>query len=80
MNDTTKKVVLIVVVVLAVVFAIFEGKSFVMGPSETKKEIGHAAPGQGMKAQERAEEEAAAKGGPPPAQNGTDPLAGPAPK
>jgi len=81
MNEQTKKVVIIVVVVILVAIAIFEGKGFVTGPSETTKEIGHGVKGQGMKAQEKADEAAAAQGNTGSAAAGTpDPLAGPGSK
>jgi hypothetical protein len=79
MNETAKKVVVVVVLVLAVGVAIFEGKNFVTGPPTVTKDIGHAAPGHGMKANEK-DEEAAAKNGPPTGQANVDPLAGPGSK
>ncbi len=81
MNDTTKKIGLIVIVILAVAAAIFMGKEAMMGPTEIKKEIGHGTPGHGMKAAEKAEEAAAAANaaGNAGAEKGGGGLAGPDP-
>ena len=75
MNETTKKVLLIVLVVVALAAAIWQGKNAVMGEPEVKHEIGHGTPGHGMKAAENAEEQKAAQGSSTGAKG--DPLAGP---
>jgi len=81
MNETTKKVGLIIVVIVAVSLAIYEGRESLLGPTMVYKEIGHGVKGHGMKAQERAEEAAAAaamKNGEAPSPTLTrDDLAGP---
>ena len=73
MNETVKKGSLIAVIVVAVVVAIFFGKSAIAGPAlEKSKEMGHGTPGHGMKAQEKADE----AGSPSPNAGKGDPLAG----
>lgn len=74
MNETVKKVLLVVIVVGALGVAIWQGKGFVTGPSENKKEIGHGTPGHGMKAQENADASSPGQQGGAPKG---DPLAGP---
>lgn len=77
MNDTVKRVLIVVIAVIALGVAIWQGMGFVVGPPEVKKEIGHGTPGHGMKAQEKADEAAAAGQTGGAAQTKGDPLAGP---
>jgi hypothetical protein len=79
MNETAKKVMLVVIVVVALGVAVWQGMGFVGGPSEIKKEIGHGTQGHGMKAQEKADEASAAQQTTGKSDQG-DPLAGPSPK
>jgi hypothetical protein len=78
MNETGKKVLIIVIAIIALGVAIWQGMGVVVGPSEVKKEIGHGTPGHGMKAQEKADEAAGSAGQNNAAtQTKGDPLAGP---
>ena len=75
MNDTAKKVFLVVVILAAVAFAIFEGLNAATADQPVKgKEYGHGTPGKGMKAAEREEEQ---KAGAQAGKGTADPLAGP---
>ena len=75
MNDTVKKVILVVIILVAVAFAIYQGLNAATADQPVQgKEYGHGTPGKGMKAAEKEEEQkAAAQAG----GNTADALAGP---
>ena len=85
MNETTKKAILTVIIIIAVIVAAIEGKSALSDPELIRgAEMGHGTPGHGMKAAERAEEEKAAaamKAGktPPSKEDGGDVAESPKP-